>query len=542
MTEPARTITEAEWAETRRAGLAAAAQLVREAGGLEGMLLGYQKRLLEATAAHSVVICEKSRRIGATWGVASDAVLTAGAVKSAGGMDVFYIGYNLEMAREFIDVCGIWAKGFSDAASEVQELLFDDGDHEIKVFRVRFASGFEIIALPSRPRSLRGMQGYVIIDEAAFHDDLDAMMKAALALLMWGGKILVISTHLGVANPFNKLIEDSRAGRKPYHVERFTFDDALNDGLYQRMCLVKGEQWSAEAEAKWRADIIASYGDDADEELFCIPSQGGGVYLPRALIEARMVIDAPVLRLSRPAEFTFKPKQHREADILAWCKEHLEPSLKALDADRQHAFGQDFARVIDLSVLLPIEIGKTLKRTVPFWIEMSNIPFEQQRQVLFFLCDGLPRFVGGKMDASGNGAYLAEVAAQKYGPLRIEQVKMSADWYLENFPPLKSAFEDGTILLPKDADGADDLALVQTIRGIPRIPDIRTKGADGKKRHGDLAVALVLAYAQTRSKLTEFEYRSAATPDPDNPAGDEDYEDGRGWWKAPLGARIRGGL
>jgi phage FluMu gp28-like protein len=216
--------------------------------------------------------------------------------------------------------------------------------------------------------------------------------------------------------------------------------------------------------------------------------------------------------------------------------------LKALDADRQHAFGQDFARVIDLSVLLPIEIGKTLKRTVPFWIEMSNIPFEQQRQVLFFLCDGLPRFVGGKMDASGNGAYLAEVAAQKYGPLRIEQVKMSADWYLENFPPLKSAFEDGTILLPKDADGADDLALVQTIRGIPRIPDIRTKGADGKKRHGDLAVALVLAYAQTRSKLTEFEYRSAATPDPDNPAGDEDYEDGRGWWKAPLGARIRGGL
>lgn len=544
MTDSARSISDAEWAETRRAGLAVGAQLARDAGGIDGVLLGYQKRLLRSTSEHAVTICEKSRRIGATWGVASDAALTAAAVKSAGGMDVFYIGYNKEMAREFIDVCGMWAKSFEEAASEVQEFVFDDGDPDsnIQAFRIRFASGFEIIALPSRPRSLRGMQGFVILDEAAFHDDLDAMMKAALALLMWGGRVLVISTHLGVANPFNRLIEDARTGRKPYHVEKYDFDDALRDGLYQRICLVTGKEWTPEGEAKWRAEIVASYGEAADEELFCVPSQSGGVYLPRVLIEARMVLDAPVLRLSRPAEFTFLPKEYRETDIAAWCKEHLQPLLKKLDPERQHAFGQDFARNLDLSVLLPIEIGKTLRRTVPFWIEMSNIPFEQQRQVLFYLCDGLPRFVGGKMDATGNGAYLAEVAAQKYGPLRIEQVKMSTEWYLENFPPLKGAFEDGSILLPKDANGIDDLAIVQTVKGVPRVPDLRTKGADGKKRHGDLAIALVLAYAQTRAKLVEFDYRSAATKDPENLSGDEDGGSGRAWWKAPLGARIRGGF
>ncbi|UFZ05498.1 terminase family protein [Bradyrhizobium ontarionense] len=550
MTDPTRLISDAEWAATRRAGLLASAQLARDAGGIEGVLLDYQKELLASTSHHAVTLCEKSRRIGATWGIASDAALTAAAVKSAGGMDVFYIGYNKEMAREFIDVCAMWAKSFSEAASEVQEFVFDDGepDSSIQAFRIRFASGFEIIALPSRPRSLRGMQGFVILDEAAFHDDLDAMMKAALALLMWGGRVLVISTHLGVANAFNRLIEDARAGRKPYHVERYTFDDALRAGLYQRICLVTGKEWSPEAEATWRAEIIASYGDDADEELFCIPSQGGGVYLARALIEARMIVDGPVLRLSRPAEFTFQTKEYREADILAWCKKQLDPVLKKLDGDRQHGFGQDFARNCDLSVLAPIEIGKTLKRTVPFWIEMSNIPFEQQRQVLFYMCDRLPRFIGGKMDASGNGAYLAEVAAQRYGPMRIEQVKMSAEWYLENFPPLKSAFEDGTILLPMDADGADDLALVQTIRGIPRVPDIRTKGADGKKRHGDVAIALVLAYAQTRAQLVEFGYRSPNSRDANNPAkggpshdDDEDRDQSR-WWRPPLGARIRGGL
>lgn len=542
-----RAITEAEWIEIRRAGMLASAQLAADAGGIEDILLGYQKRLLSATAHYQVVLCEKSRRIGATWGVGADAVLTSAASKAAGGMDTFYIGYNLDMAREFIDVCAMWARNFNSAVSAVEEFMFDDGnpDKHIQAFRIAFASGFEIVALASRPRSLRGRQGYVIIDEAAFHDDLAGVMKAAIALLMWGGKVLVISTHLGQANAFAKLIEDARAKRNPYHVERYTFDDALHDGLYKRICLVTGKAWSPEAEAAWRAGIIASYGDDADEELFCVPSQGGGVYLPRPLIEARMSGDYEVIRLERTSEFTYLPKEQREADIDAWCKEHLEGPLKALDKDRQHGFGQDFARVADLSVIAPIEIGKTLKRTVPFTVEMRNVPFEQQRQVLFYICDRLPRFVGGKMDAGGNGSYLAEVAAQKYGALRIDQVKLTADWYLENFPPMKAAMEDGYLWYPKHADLIDDLALVQTIRGIPRIPDLRTTGGDGKKRHGDFAVALVLAYAQTRANLVEFAYRSASTDAATAARGDlpNDGDDAdRDWWRSPLGAGLRGGI
>lgn len=539
-----RAISEAEWTEVRRASMFAGVQLA--GGASDDVFLGYQKRLLNATSLHRVVICEKSRRVGATWGVAADAVLTSAATAAARGMDTFYIGYNLDMAREFIDVCGMWARCFNEAATEAEEYMFEDGDadHQIQAFRIRFASGFEIRALASRPRSLRGMQGYVILDEAAFHDDLAGMMKSAIALLMWGGRVLVISTHLGQGNYFNKLIEDARAGRNTYHVERITFDDALNDGLYRRICLRTGETWSPEAEAAWRAGIVKDYGDDADEELFCIPSESGGIYLPRPLIEARMIGDYPVLRLERPAEFTFLPAAVREADIAAWCKLHLDGPLKALDQDRQHGFGEDFGRVSDLTDIAPIEIGKTLKRTVPFVAELRNIPFEQQRQVLFYICDRLPRFIGGKMDASGNGAYLAEVAAQKYGAMRIEQVKLSADWYLENFPPMKAAMEDGYLWVPKDADLLDDLALVTKIRGIPRIPDVRTKGADGKKRHGDFAVALVLAYAQTRAQTWEAGYRSASTDAARNDGGPSDSDDDvRGdWWRQPLGAGLRGGV
>jgi len=33
---------------------------------------------------------------------------------------------------------------------------------------------------------------------------------------------------------------------------------------------------------------------------------------------------------------------------------------------------------------------------------------------------------------------------------------------------------------------------------VPRIPDTRTRGQDGNKRHGDTAIALVLAHYASR--------------------------------------------
>lgn len=541
-----RAISEAEWIELRRLSMAEAPPLAPDGDGVPDILLACQKRLLASTAVNRVTLCEKGRRTGATWAVGSDAVLTSGAQRGAGGMDTFYIGYNLDMAREFIDTCAMWARSFNFAMDDagVEEFLFDDGDPDksIAAFRIRFASGFEIVALASRPRSLRGRQGYVIIDEGAFHDDLAGVMKAALALLIWGGKVLVIATHFGEENAFNKLILDARAKRNTYNIVRFTFDDALHDGLYQRVCLRTGEQWSLEAEAKWRAGIIADYGEAADEELFCIPSKGGGIYLPRALVEARMLPDLPVFQLERPASFAGLPKAQREDEIAEWCERTLKGPLKTLDQRRQHAFGGDFGRVSDLSVFVPGEIGPTLTRTVPFVIELRNIPFEQQKQVLFYMVDGLPRLIAGKLDATGNGAYLAEVAAQKYGMTVIEQLKLSSGWYLENFPPLKAAFEDGSILIPKWAEHLDDLALVRTIAGIPQIPAVRTKAKAGdgktKTRHADYAVALVLFYAASRADPVEFGYRSVRTEANVGlgvPSMDQDFVG-----RSPLGSRLRG--
>ncbi|EET4722982.1 hypothetical protein LCI89_005670, partial [Escherichia coli] len=131
-----------------------------------------------------------------------------------------------------------------------------DKKEEILTYMIRFPnSGFKIQALSSRPSNLRGLQGDVVIDEAAFHESLDELLKAAMALTMWGARVRIISTHNGVDNLFNQYIQEAREGRKDYSVHRITLDDAIADGLYRRICYVTGREWSPESEQKWRDDL-----------------------------------------------------------------------------------------------------------------------------------------------------------------------------------------------------------------------------------------------------------------------------------------------
>lgn len=504
--------------------------------GLPYVFLPYQRRLVEAVDANAVVVVEKSRRTGYSWAAGALAVMAAGAAPGAGGQDVLYMGYNLEMAREFIDYVGEWARHLQQAASDVGEFIFTDPEHperEIKAFRVQFKS-FKVLALPSVPRALRGMQGLVILDEAAFHDDLDELLKAAFALLIWGGKVLIISTHDGDTNPFNVLVQDIRAGRKPYHLERLTFDQAIEEGLYRRVCLRKGTPWTADGERAWRDEIVAQYGDAADEELFVIPSASSGSAIPAPLIEARMQEGIPVLRWECKPEFVHWPEHLRHAEALAWCEEQMLPLLLSLPADLPHALGGDFGRSGDLSVFWPLSIRKDLVRATPFTIELRNVPFDQQRQILFYLCDRLPLFRAGKLDARGNGQYLAEVAVQRYGSL-FEAVMLSEGWYRDNMPPFKAAFEDASILIPKDRDTLSDIRALKMVRGVIRIADRQTDSTAGQ-RHGDAAIAGALAYAASRAEPAVYGYQAVKVGrGGDEPDRDDDP-------RRPPARRLRGAL
>lgn len=457
---------------------------------LGDVLLPYQKKWLEDKAPVKVV--EKSRRIGLTWAQALDDVLQA-ATSGRDGMDVLYISFNQDMTREYIDTCAEWAKKLQIVAGKVNEDVFRDGDErEIKAFRIDFASGHKILALSNRPSNLRGKQGRVVIDEAAFVEDLPELLKAALALLMWGGQVIVVSTHNGADNPFNELIQDVRGGNLPYSLHRITLDDALTGGLYRRICRVTKEEWTPEAEDAWRADLVKTYGDGADEELFCIPRQSSGAYLTTAMIEACMSEDVPLLTWTPPApDFVDWPELVAATYTKGWFQEHLAPLLAALPTDCAHFAGEDFGRSGDLSVFIPATETRDLRLVPPFVLELRDCPHRTQKQLLFAILDALPRFSGISLDARGNGSALAEAARQEYGPDRVREVMISEAWYRETMPKLKARFEDKTLVLPKRAEILSDFRLLRVVRGVARVPEKRTTDKTGN-RHGDAAVAAAM--------------------------------------------------
>jgi phage FluMu gp28-like protein len=533
-----RAITKAEWEDLRRQSLYGLPPELQQLPVMD-VLLPYQKRAIRTRLKNSVTFIEKSRRTGLTWAFALDAVLVAAAEQKAGGMDVWYIGYNLEMAREFIDVVAMWSKLIAEVAFEAGEFVFEDYNpetketREIKAFRIQYASGFEVVALPSAPRSLRAKQGYVLIDEAAFHDDLEAVMKAAIALTIWGGMVVVISTHDGQANPFNLKIEEIRAKTKSYGLERIDFDEALHDGLYQRICQRKGEEWSVEKEAEWRAGVIDDYGDAADEELFCIPAEGSGSWILPGVVAGCMSKDIPVIRWEMPNEFAARPAEYRRRAAQEFCETRLKSIVEAMDPELRTAFGMDFARVADLSVWWPVQIAAGLFKRTPFVLEMRNIPFEQQEQVVFWLCERMPRLVRGAIDAGGNGGALAEKTAQRFGMGRIEQVKFTVDWYRLNMPPFKRTLEAVGMSLPADADTRGDFGLIKMVDGVARVPAIRTneKGegalaAKNRKRHGDAAIGAALAHWASETNWAEYDYRTAR--DLAREEGGDDDDEARG--------------
>jgi phage FluMu gp28-like protein len=465
------------------------------------ILLPYQIRWHQDL--HPVRVGKKSRRIGFSWGaLASESVLEAMPAKR--GMDQHYMGYNQGMAAEYIGDCAFFAKAFGAAIRERSvwktSLLINNERTDILRYKVTFANDKKIEAHSSNPHNWRGRKGHARIDEAAFHQDLKEVMKGAMAFLMWGGRVDVVSTMNGEDNAFAEICREIEAGQKPrYSLHQVTFTDALRAGFYERVCLILNKDYSRAAETDYEDEIRGSYlsAEDAAEELDCVPKRGSGAYFTRMLIESRQEKGVPILRLRKPPEFVLDP--NRLEVVREWIEQVLKPVVDAMPTDHRTALGWDFGRTADLSVAWPLqEVSPTLWRT-PFLLELRNIPFDCQMLISDWLLENLPLFHHGKYDARGNGQSHAEHAQQKFGVNKIEAVMASASWYAVQFPLYKQAYE-GNILVPESEDVIADHRLIVLHKGNPTMADTRIKGSDGLPRHGDSAIAGLLAWAAAREE------------------------------------------
>lgn len=487
----------------------------------DGVLMLHQRQVAALQA--SIVAIPKGRRTGITFGTMLDKTLVAASRKSAGGDNVYYIGDTKEKGLEAIGYCAKFARVIAQAqgqgVSGIEEFLFEDQHDDgktkhITAYRIRFASGFQVCALSSRPANIRGLQGHVVIDEAAFHPDVQGVLDAATALLIWGGKITVISSHNGKNNPFAQFCRDIEAGRygEDAAVVTVTFDDAVANGLYERVCLMKGTKPTQEDKAKWYAKIRNGYGvrkAAMREELDAIPRDGNGVCLPGVWIDRAQVLpETCVLRLALDEDFVRKPPEEREAWAADWIKRYLDPALDRLDPSLRHVFCQDYARHRDFSVWGAISLSLGLRRRCPLVLEMHKVPYAQQRQIIWHAIGRMPHRCGGAMDATGSGQALAEETADKFGHGHVHQVTLNRAWYGAWMPKMIQGFEDGLVDLPMDANMAQDLRAVEEVDGVPMVSKLRRKDVKDPdlQRHGDSAIMLCLGWFATLHLSAPIEF------------------------------------
>lgn len=476
----------------------------------DGILMLHQKEWIEDDS--DLKLAAKGRRTGITYVEALDDCLIAATARSAGGDNVYYIGDTKDKGLEFIRYVAHFARIVAkEVLAQIEEFLFEDkqesGDSKfIAAFRVRFASGYQVCALSSRPSNIRGLQGVVVIDEAAFHQNVQAVIEAVNALLIWGGKIRIISSHNGEDNPFNKLIKAIKKGDYEYSIHYIPFSKAVKNGLYERVCLMKGWTPSKEGFEKWLKRIYKSYGRNTEarlQELEAIPAKGAGVYFPRLLVESAQIEGVPTVHFERPTEWYLDKGRFKEATT--WYEENIRPVLKGLDPAHRSVFGQDFGRDGDLSVIMVHQ--EEQRRWLPrLNIEWRCIPFDIQELLLDLLIRDLPLFHLGTLDARGNGQSHAEKAQQKFGLAHIVCFKATRELYALNFPKYRSALEDGTFRLPDGEDIVADHRVIIMDKGNPTMSDLHINGSDGMPRHGDSAIAAFLSWLSTTEKEERFEH------------------------------------
>ena len=432
-------------------------------------LLPYQRRWVEDRSGLKVI--EKSRRIGLSWAEAYDSVMHAG-VEGDGGGNVYYQSYAHDMTRGFITDCAEWAAVLQAGAAELGETLIelDDGE-KVPAFRLILASGREIVAMTSAPRGFRskGRPGdRAIVDEAAFVDSLAEVLKAAMAFRIWGGTVHVLSTHNGEASPFNTLARDIEEGRRPGSLHTVTFADAVRDGLGCRRFEVTGREWTAPAEAEWVAETRSEYGEDAAEELDCVPSRGAGAWLAWEQIRAA---------------------EHDEAG---------DPGR--FDGGRT-VIGNDIARRKHLWVAWVLHLVGDVGWTREV-VELRNAKFAEQDAELDRLDERYrPSLIW--MDQTGMGEKPVEDAIGRYGRHRVEGVLMSPGRRLDLATVCRRRFEDRTVRIPASE------AIRQDLRAVKRAPGpaggVRLVSEESKDGHADRFWALALACGAAETRPARYD-------------------------------------
>lgn len=431
-------------------------------------------------------LMEKSRQIGISWATADAAVERTAPAEAT--VDQWVSSRDDLQARIFLEDCKRFAGMYDQAARDLGLMMIDE-DRKISAYVLQFSNGHRIHSMSSNPDAQAGKKGGRILDEFALHPDPRKLYSIAYPGITWGGQLEIVSTHRGSANFFNELVEDvvHRGNPKKFSLHRVTLQDALDQGFLFKLqqALPSGDERLEMDEAEYFDFIRAGCATEEQflQEYMCVPADDAGAFL------------------------TY--------DMIAGCEyradEAWEMSPGGVAPDGRHMtdlfLGVDVGRTTDLTVFWVVEriSGTFFTRAV---ICMQGATFGEQEAVLYNDLLSIPAIRRCCIDNTGLGMQFAERAQEKFGTYRVEPVRFTGPVKEELAYPVRAAFEDKAVRIPRDDQIRGDLrGIRKTTTGAGNIRFEADSGPDG---HSDRFWALALALHAAGDAAGPVEYKSVS--------------------------------
>lgn len=429
----------------------------------DGMFLPYQQRWLDDTSRLKII--EKSRQIGMTYTDACDSVFKA---SDAHGHDVWVSTRDEKSAILYLEHCKRWARALNLLAHDLGSKVIDH-TKDLKVYSLKFASGFCIYANSSSPDALAGKTGHVKLDEYALHENARELFRVAKGCTQWGGQIAIISTHRGADTAFNDILRGIKERGNPmgFSHHRVTIFDAVEQGLSERINTITGSnETPGEFLARMRAECI----DDEHwyREYCCQPFDDNEAFITHQLISA--------------AE---SPNCLRPFEYLETCPNYLY-------------VGVDVARKKHLCV---IDVGEKIGDVTwdRYRIELKDKPFSEIEHELWRVL-GLPKVLRCCIDSTGLGMQLAERARERF-PSKVEEIGFTADVKQDLATELYRCLDDRLLRINPSPELRSDL------RGIKKQVTIAGKlrfVGESEDSHCDRFWAMALRQHAAKPPTRQF--------------------------------------
>jgi phage FluMu gp28-like protein len=427
------------------------------------LLLPYQTKWVRDTSR--LKIAEKSRQIGWTWATACGLVRRKGLFDEA--CDAWISSRDQLQSQLFIEDCKHFADYFSIAADVFAiDLLTPKGatDHGLK-----FANGRRIHSLSSNPDAQAGKRGDRILDEFALHEDPRKLFSIALPGISWAGSLEIFSTHRGTQNYFNELINEIKHGGNPkgFSLHSVSLQTALEQGLLHKLQakLPEGDPRLEMDEAEYFDSIRRTCADEESfqEEFCCQPSDEQTAFLSYDLI----------------GSCEFKAGESWQVNLAPQSDMGRRSFYAGVDIGRDH----------DLTVIWVVERVGDVRFTREV-MALERATFEAQESALY----GILRNGAVKrccIDQTGIGRQFVERAQKKFGMYRVEGLHFTGAVKEELAYPVRAAFEDRTVRVPRSAEIRADLRSVR--KEATASGNVRFAGERTRNGHADRFWALALA-------------------------------------------------